>query len=91
MSKWTDTVTAVYKQNLAKNSSYKFKQAMKDARKVYKKGGPPPSDEETKEKEEEPINLKMKRGRKHTKGRRGRQSGRQSRKNRGTRNKKSWW
>ena len=38
MSKWTDTVTAVYKQNKAKNSSYKFKQAMKDAKKVYKKG-----------------------------------------------------
>lgn len=38
MSKWTDTVTAVYKQNHAKNSSYKFKQAMKDAKKVYKKG-----------------------------------------------------
>ena len=38
MSKWTDTVTAVYKQNHAKNSSYKFKQAMKDAKKIYKKG-----------------------------------------------------
>lgn len=38
MSKWTDTVTEVYKINRAKNSSYKFKQAMKDAKKVYKKG-----------------------------------------------------
>ena len=38
MSKWTDTVTAVYKENRAKNSSYKFKQAMKDAKKIYKKG-----------------------------------------------------
>lgn len=38
MSKWTDTVTEVYKINHAKNSSYKFKQAMKDAKKIYKKG-----------------------------------------------------
>jgi len=36
MSKWTDLVTKVYKKNHAKNSSYKFKDALKDAAKIYK-------------------------------------------------------
>ena len=39
MSDWTKLVTKVYKDNHKKNSSYKFKNAMKDAAKVYKKGG----------------------------------------------------
>lgn len=39
MSAWTDTVTRVYNEKHAKNPNYKFKQAMKDAKKVYKKGG----------------------------------------------------
>ena len=39
MSKWTDLVTKVYKKNHAKNSSYKFKDALKDAAKMYKSSG----------------------------------------------------
>ena len=37
MSKWTEFVTAFYKKEHAKNSNYKFKDAMKAAAKVYKK------------------------------------------------------
>lgn len=37
MSKWTQFVTAFYKKEHAKNSDYKFKDAMKAAAKVYKK------------------------------------------------------
>lgn len=39
MSKWTDLVTKVYKKNHAKNSTYKFKDALKDAAKIYKSSG----------------------------------------------------
>lgn len=38
MSKWTDTVSAVFKKNRATNPSYMFKDALKDAKKVYKSG-----------------------------------------------------
>eukprot|EP01051_Picozoa_sp_SAG22_P006470 SAG22_NODE_424_length_10663_cov_93.402026_14_plen_47_part_00 len=34
---WNAHVTATYKKNKAKNSKYKFSQAMKDAKKTYKK------------------------------------------------------
>ena len=39
MSDWTKLVTETYKKNHKKNASYKFKHAMKDAAKMYKKGG----------------------------------------------------
>lgn len=39
MSAWTKAVTEMYKKNHKKNSSYKLKNAMKDAAKIYKKGG----------------------------------------------------
>jgi hypothetical protein len=39
MSDWTKLVTTTYKKNHKKNSSYKFKDALKDAGKIYKKGG----------------------------------------------------
>jgi hypothetical protein len=32
-------VTKIYKEKSAKNKTYKLKNAMKDAKKVYKKGG----------------------------------------------------
>ena len=35
MSKWTDHVTKYYKEQRRKNSSYQFKNALKDARKTY--------------------------------------------------------
>ena len=38
MTAWTDTVSKVYKENKAKNPNYKLKDAMKDAKKVYKSG-----------------------------------------------------
>lgn len=37
MSAWTKFVTDFYKKEHAKNPDYKFKTAMKDAAKVYKK------------------------------------------------------
>jgi hypothetical protein len=37
MSAWTKFVTEFYKKEHAKNPDYKFKNAMKDAAKVYKK------------------------------------------------------
>jgi hypothetical protein len=38
MSDWTKFVTAFYKKKHASNPDYKFKNAMKDAAKEYKKG-----------------------------------------------------
>jgi hypothetical protein len=38
MSDWTKFVTAYYKKKHASNPNYKFKDAMKDAAKEYKKG-----------------------------------------------------
>jgi hypothetical protein len=35
MSKWTDHVTKYYKEQRRKNSSYQFRNALKDARKTY--------------------------------------------------------
>jgi hypothetical protein len=37
MTTWTDLVTKTYKTNHAKNAKYMFKDAMRDAKKVYKK------------------------------------------------------
>lgn len=39
MSKWTEYVTKYYKDEKAKNGGYKFKDALKDAAKTYKKHG----------------------------------------------------
>jgi len=39
MSEWTQLVTKVYNENKSK-PGYKFKNAMKDAAKIYKKKGP---------------------------------------------------
>lgn len=39
MSEWTKLVTKVYNENKSK-PGYKFKNAMKDAAKIYKKQGP---------------------------------------------------
>ena len=36
---WTKLVTRTYKTNHKKDKNYSFKQAIQDARKVYKKGG----------------------------------------------------
>jgi len=38
MSTWLDTVKKTFKEGRAKNVSYKFKDALKDAKKVYNKG-----------------------------------------------------
>ena len=37
MTEWTNLVSKVYKENHAKDSNYKFKNALKDASKMYKK------------------------------------------------------
>jgi hypothetical protein len=37
MTEWTNLVSKVYKDNHAKDSNYKFKDALKDASKMYKK------------------------------------------------------
>jgi len=38
MTKWADTVKDVFKKNRAINPSYMFKDALKDAKKVYRSG-----------------------------------------------------
>jgi hypothetical protein len=48
MSDWTKFVTAYYKKKHASNPDYKFKDAMKDAAKEYKKGTPSSSANKTK-------------------------------------------
>jgi hypothetical protein len=37
MTEWTKLVSSIYKQKSASNPNYKLKDAMKDAKKVYKK------------------------------------------------------
>lgn len=41
MSKWTEYVTKYYNEEKKKNGGYKFKDALKDAAKTYKKQGNP--------------------------------------------------
>ena len=38
MSAWTDYATKVFREGQKKNPAYKFKDALKDAKKVYKSG-----------------------------------------------------
>ena len=38
MTTWNDTVTKTFKQGRLSNPSYQFKDALKDAKKFYKKG-----------------------------------------------------
>lgn len=38
MSAWTDFVTKHFKEQKKKNASYRFRDALKDAAKLYKKG-----------------------------------------------------
>ena len=40
MSEWTKFVSAFYKKKHASNPNYKFKDALKEAAKVYKKSAP---------------------------------------------------
>lgn len=40
MSSWMETVKRVYKEGKAKDPSYTFTQALKDAKGQYKKGSP---------------------------------------------------
>jgi uncharacterized protein YfaQ (DUF2300 family) len=47
MSEWTKFVSAFYKKKHASNPDYQFKDALKEASKVYKKG---PSDGKAKSK-----------------------------------------
>jgi hypothetical protein len=37
MSDWTDLIQKIYNEKHAKNKTYKYKKAMKDAMKVYNK------------------------------------------------------
>lgn len=39
MSNWSKLVASTYKKNHAMDSDYKFMDAMKDAKKIYKKKG----------------------------------------------------
>jgi hypothetical protein len=57
MSKWTDHVKKVYNENKKKNPNYKLGDAMKDARKTYKKDTT----------SNEPINKSSKKSRKSRK------------------------
>ena len=56
-SKWVQHVQAVYRKKKAKNSSYTYGQAMKDAKATYKRTGAAPKSKSKKSKskeEEEP-------------------------------------
>jgi hypothetical protein len=76
---WMQVVQRVYKTNKAKNSSYKFKQAMVDAKKVYKHGGPSAAAEEGESAVTQGV---TKKSRKHRKSKSRSKSGRKTRKSR---------
>ena len=65
MSKWTEFVTAFYKKEHAKNSNYKFKDAMKAAAKVYKKDSSSASVSKTMKKGKSKKARKSRKSRKH--------------------------
>lgn len=66
---WIKLVQRVYKEGKAKNASYKFKEAMVDAKKIYKAPaeGSMPAHHEKKSRKHRKSMHKSKKSKKHTK------------------------
>lgn len=69
MSKWTTHVMNVYKENKKNNPNYKFKDAMKDAKKSYNKNATSEQPIKSKKSRKSGQSIKSKKSRKSRKSR----------------------